>query len=286
MTGELWYRESELIQVSGYEIAVKRSFKGDRPILVLLHGFPTCSYDWYKMWSPLADKYNLLAFDFLGFGRSAKPYPHDYSIIEQSNITSNILSYYNITSCYLLAHDYAVSVAQELLSRSEEGTFSCQLLKVIFLNGGLFSETHRARPIQKLLLSPIGKIVNTLSSRRTTRRALDRVFGPNTKLSDEEFEELWALINYNNGKRIFYRLIRYIEDRRKNRDRWVNNMQKTKIPMKLVNGPLDPVSGIHLVTRYKELIPDANTVILKDIGHYPNLEAPDNIVAIAMDFFV
>ena len=77
----------------------------------------------------------------------------------------------------------------------------------------------------------------------------------------------------------------YMLDRRENRDRWVHHMQRSSIPMKLVNGPLDPISGRHLVEKYEELIPNADTVILENIGHYPNLEAPEEVLQHALEYF-
>lgn len=53
---------------------------------------------------------------------------------------------------HVLAHDYGDSVAQELLARHYEGRF--HMASCVFLNGGLFPETHRPALVQKLLLSP------------------------------------------------------------------------------------------------------------------------------------
>ena len=40
----------------------------------------------------------------------------------------------------------------------------------------------------------------------------------------------------------------------------------------------DPISGAHMVERYRELIPDADTVLLPGIGHYPQTEAPVQVL--------
>ena len=277
MTGVEWYKDSKYFQFQEHAICYKQSNTQALPVLLLLHGFPTCSYDWYKVWPLLEKKFHLICFDFLGFGRSDKPYPHTYSIEEQADITLTFLKYLDIDECYILAHDYAVSVGQEILTRVEEGSTKLSIPKLIFLNGGLFSETHRAIPIQTMLLGRFGWIVNQFLSKKSLTKNFNKIFGPDTPPSEDEMNELWELINYNQGKRVFRLLIRYILDRKRNRDRWVSHMQVTHTQMLLLNGPEDPISGRHLVERYKELMPNANTIMLDGIGHYPSLESPSQV---------
>ena len=77
-----------------------------------------------------------------------------------------------------------------------------------------------------------------------------------------------------------------MNDRNRNRDAWVNALINTSIPIRLVNGPEDPVSGRHLVERYKELVPNPDCVFLDNIGHYPNVEAPQEIIWQVNQYFV
>ena len=61
-------------------------------------------------------------------------------------------------------------------------------------------------------------------------------------------------------------------------------MQQTTVPLGVINGPIDPVSGAHMVERYRELVPNPDTVLLDGIGHYPQVEAPDRVVDAVLDF--
>jgi pimeloyl-ACP methyl ester carboxylesterase len=55
--------------------------------------------------------------------------------------------------------------------------------------------------------------------------------------------------------------------------------------MRFINGLLDPISGAHMVVRYRELVPNPDVVELPDIGHYPQLEAPDAVLAAILEHF-
>ncbi len=51
-------------------------------------------------------------------------------------------------------------------------------------------------------------------------------------------------------------------------------LQKLDVPLLLIDGTADPVSGGHMADHYESLIPQPNVVRLNGIGHYPQLEAP------------
>lgn len=51
--------------------------------LVLLHGYLTSSYDYYKVIDELSKKYRVIAHDLIGFGFSDKTTDHYFSISDQ-----------------------------------------------------------------------------------------------------------------------------------------------------------------------------------------------------------
>lgn len=245
--------------------------------LLLIHGFPTASWDWHYLWASLAKKYHLIACDMLGFGDSAKPRGHAYSLLEQADLQQALLAHLGIQApLHVLAHDYGDSVAQELLARHHEQRI--RLASCVFLNGGLFPETHRPVLVQKLLLSPIGALIGRLFNRQKLAANFARVFGPQTQPSEEELDDYWRLIAHNDGPGVMHRLIRYMPERRVQRARWLAAMQQGGVPLRVIDGAVDPISGAHMLARYRELIPAPDTVLLDGIGHYPQIEAPEQVL--------
>jgi pimeloyl-ACP methyl ester carboxylesterase len=231
------------------------------------------------MWGDLIKNYRVIALDMLGFGFSDKPDNRNYSIHGQADIVEALVAAKGLESFHVLAHDYGDTVAQELLARQLEGNGVGQWLSCCFLNGGLFPETHRALLTQKLLLSPIGSLLNTFTGFRKFCRNFSSVFGADTQPSDQELKDFWWLINFNNGKHLFHNLITYMSDRIQHRERWVSALQTSSIPLALINGSVDPVSGSHMVARYKELECRLDYCAeLPTIGHYPQVEAPEDVL--------
>lgn len=276
-----WWAQGRGFSFNGQAIRYWTAGQGEP--LLLIHGFPTASWDWHYLWQPLAQRYRVIACDMLGFGYSAKPRGHAYSLLEQADLQQALLSHLGIDEAvHVLAHDYGDSVAQELLARHQEGRI--QLASCVFLNGGLFPETHRPVLTQKLLLSPLGPLLGRLFSRSKLKSNLTRVFGPQTPPSDSELDGFWELIAHNDGPAVMHRLIRYMPERRVNRERWVAAMQETRVPLRVIDGAVDPISGAHMVERYRELIESADTVLLPAIGHYPQTEAPAEVLGHYLQF--
>lgn len=276
-----WFSAGKYLDFKGHGIFVRDSGGRFKDVILLIHGFPTSSYDFVPVWAALAKKYRLITLDMLGFGFSAKPLKHTYSIIEQADIFEAALFEAKIRKYHILAHDYGVSVAQELLARQRDQKKPA--LSVCFLNGGLYPEFHKPLLIQKLMLGPLGPLLARLSSKGRLRSSFDAIFGER-KPSAKEIDEFWELICYNRGRLVIPKLLRYMVERRLYRERWVNAMEQTKIPVQMINGPLDPISGAHLAEAFALRNPKARVDSLPGVGHYPQVEAPHQVLELYRDF--
>jgi len=283
MTFKDWKDKAQYFDYKNNKIAYWD--EGEGPVLLLIHGFPTASWDWHKMWGDLTQRFRVIAPDMIGFGYSAKPKNYRYSITDQARLHEAFIGHLEVVEAHLLVHDYGVSVAQEMLAAfAERGTIGFQILSCCFLNGGLFPELHRAKLVQKLLNSPIGSIFNRFLSKKSLRNSFHDIYGEK-KASEEEIEYFYQLVLHNDGKNIMHKLIGYIDDRKANATRWKSAIVEATIPIKIINGPLDPVSGRHLAEYCQELLPNPNITILEGVGHYPHDEAPTRVKEAFLDFF-
>ena len=131
-----WRARGDTFEWRGHRIFFRAEGTGE-PIL-LIHGFPTASWDWSPIWPRLLERYRLLTLDMIGFGFSAKPRSFPYSIFAQADLFNELLARERVTSYRLVAHDYGLTVAQELLARQPEDPASPRITSVCLLNGGLF----------------------------------------------------------------------------------------------------------------------------------------------------
>jgi pimeloyl-ACP methyl ester carboxylesterase len=270
----------------GHNIFYRDEGQGD--VLLSIHGFPTSSWDWHRIWAALIGRFRVIAPDMIGFGYSDKPRDYDYSIFDQATLHEELLQALAIQSVDILAHDYGDTVVQELLARDRErkakGEATLEIRSVCLLNGGIFTEAIRPRFIQRLLMSPIGFLVGKFLTEKRFGKSFSAIFGPDSQPSAEELRTFWSLITYNNGPAIAHKLIRYMGARKKYRERWVGALQETDIPLRLIYGPQYPVSGKAIAARYDELIPNPDIVTLERYGHYPQIEHPAGVIEAYLEF--
>ena len=281
---ETWRAGGVAFEHRGHAIFTRCEGPATAPVLLLIHGFPTASWDWEALWPALTQRWRVLALDMIGFGFSAKPRGYRYSIADQADLHEAFLRSRGVGEYHVLAHDYGDTVTQELLARQSETGERPRLASAALLNGGLFPETHRPLLTQKLLLSPAGPLVARLMGKAAFARAMRRIFGAATQPDAQLLDSFWRLIEFNDGRRAFPALIRYMEERRRHRERWVGALTNAPLPLKLIDGVADPISGAHMVERYGELVPSPDTTLLAGIGHYPQCEAPNQVLQAYLAF--
>lgn len=248
-------------------------------VLLCLHGFPASSFDYHKIWDDLSKEFAVLSFDMPGYGFSAKPLNYAYTTFRQADVVQRLVEHLQIKKVHILAHDYGNTITQELLARANESQLNFSIETICMLNGALFPETHRPILAQKILISPLGFLFGRLISDAVFKKSLASVFGANTQPTEAELEDFAALFKYNGGKRIAHKLIRYMTERAKYRERWVGALNTMNQPFRMINGSADKVSGAHLVERFREVVPGQDDIVeLANIGHFPHLEVPDIVL--------
>jgi pimeloyl-ACP methyl ester carboxylesterase len=281
---ESWWAAGERIPlpVSGVERGVFVRRVGAGPPLTLLHGFPSSSHDFAAIAPALATRHALLVCDFLGFGASDKPADHVYSIHEQANLVQALWIREGVTATAVVAHDYAVSVTQELLARQADGTLATEITAVHFLNGGLYPDLHRPEPAQVALLDPEqGPQLSANLTEQVLAAVLEPTFAPGFAVAPVA-TEMWRGLERDGGARILHRLIRYIEDRREHEQRWIGALEHTDVPVAFIWGMLDPISGAHVAERLAERLPTAPLCALLEVGHWPPIEAPARVATVIL----
>src|SRR5689334_12977633 len=80
-----WQARGRRQRVFGHDVfVIEEGPRDDRAPLLVLHGFPSSSFDFHLVLSILASKRRVIVHDHIGFGLSAKPERYSYSLIEQA----------------------------------------------------------------------------------------------------------------------------------------------------------------------------------------------------------
>ena len=248
--------------------------------LVLLHGYPSSSFDWRHALDLLPARH-LIVFDFLGFGLSDKPRDQVYSLGMQADIAEAIVERFADGPVVLVAHDMGSSVATELLARDIEGRLSFELGSTLLFNASLVRERASLLWGQKLLLSRLGPVAARLTNKSGFRRQFAGIFSREHPLSDEEAADQWSLLAHNGGHRLLDRLIFYNHERvGAPGRRWHEALRDWPGRLELAWAELDPICTEAVLQAVLELRPHAPVTRLPGLGHYPQIEDPSTTMAV------
>jgi pimeloyl-ACP methyl ester carboxylesterase len=271
-----WRQAGELVVVDGHQIFVREQ-DGEGPGVLLLHGFPSSSYDWRALFELLPGR-RLLALDFLGFGLSDKPPDHVYSLRGQADRVERIVAAWLGEPPLVVAHDMGDSVATELMARDLEGTLSFQPRAVLLLNGSVVLERASLTISQKLLRSRVGPVMARLSNQRSFRLQLRRIFSAQHPLTDEEAADQWALLARGGGHHLLHRLIYYLHERVHYAERWHGALRDWPGTLELGWAGEDSICTEAVLQAILDLRPQAPLTRLPGVGHYPQIEAPEQVL--------
>lgn len=269
---QAWRDAGAMERVNGRELFVLRRPGEGLPVL-LLHGFPSSSYDWRRLLE-LRPDWPVTAFDCLGFGLSEKPAGIEYTLGWQADAAEALVDGGEVM---VVAHDMGTSVATELMARDLLGELRMRIRGVLLFNGSIL--LHRARPTagQKLLRSRVGPLLARLNTERTFTAQFARIFSGRHPLEPDEARDQWSLLVHNGGHHRLAATINYMNERERHTDRWHGAVADWPGELALAWGLEDPVATADVLAGLRDLRPQAAVMELTGVGHYPQIEAPERI---------
>src|SRR6478736_2025456 len=131
-----WRDRGRSVQALGMNVfVVHANPEAKATPLLLLHGFPTSSYDFRAVIDELSRDRPVITLDFPGAGFSDKPAGYSYSLIEQADVVEVVCAGLGLARAHVFAHDVGTSVATELLARRQAGLLGFGISSVTLMNG-------------------------------------------------------------------------------------------------------------------------------------------------------
>jgi pimeloyl-ACP methyl ester carboxylesterase len=256
--------------------------------LLILHGFPTSSFDYAAVLDALRAGRRVLLLDMLGYGLSAKP-DRAYSMALQADIAAAFVADTGVDRLALLTHDMGDTVGGELLARRAEGGWPVEVTRRVVTNGSIYIAQAQLTGGQQMLLGlpdevlPAGVPIDAASITQSLRDT----FSPDTPAVPEGWPAdpvpaAAAQVVHEDGHLVLPRLIRYIEERRANERRFTGAIETDPSPLHIVWGLDDPIAVPSMVDTLLAARPDATAARLHGVGHYPMVEAPQRFLDAAL----
>ncbi|HVU89120.1 MAG TPA: alpha/beta hydrolase [Pirellulales bacterium] len=265
-------------QVFIFERPAPASAAEDTTCILLLHGYPTSSYDWRGVVERLPNNCHAIAPDFLGFGLSDKPEAYGYSLFGQADLVEEVVRQCGVSVAHVVSHDMGTSVHCELLARQAEGRLDFSLQTSTFLNGSMLQWMAHITPFQELLATN-STLPQAIDFCRTVMTgvyvdALRGLMQRPEAISATDAQVMEELLRYQDGQLRLPALAGYMRERYLHADRWIGALELATTPVQFVWADSDPIAHADLGRELAHRCPRATYHELAGLGHFLLIEDP------------
>lgn len=255
----------------------------DAPVLALVHGFPTCSIDWFEVAERLSTRYRVCALDFPGYGFSDKPRGWGYNLRRDAELLDRYLAdVVGAESVVMVAHDRGDSVALIHAARAAEAQAQVVLEHLVLSNGNIFLPLSNLTDAQRLMLhNP--ELVDQLTPELLAAGMGAVTFTPPRGPGDPEVQALAATFAHDDGIAVLHETVQYLVERSVDEQSWLRSLAATALPTTVIWGVYDTVSPIRVATHvwheHLRSKPGRNALyLIPGANHYLQNDRPDAFV--------
>lgn len=249
-----------------------------KPKIVLVHGFPNSSFDFYKLIPLLEDDYHIAALDFPGSGFSDKPLDgYNYMLAENAEIVDYFVrEVVQFEDFALYTHDRGVSIGLAFLGNYLDNPRPGYIVNYHFLsNSGMFL------PLTNLSSAQMRMLDTDTAQQMLTSRAEQ----PRRTEGEPESLAYSDIFAFNEGNIALIYVGRYLLERQTNEVRWLENLPRSPVPVAYLWGLGDSVNPVrishHVWDAYlNDREAQSSFWILPAAAHYPQRESPEAVAKI------
>ena len=260
----------------------------EAPVVLLVHGFPTSSIDWYDVVDRLRGQHRVCMVDFPGFGFSDKPTGERYTLTRDAELLDHYLhEIVGVDAGTVVAHDRGDSVALALLARGAAGASPFQITNLVLSNANIFLPLSNLTDFQRRVLDPASwpAVRDVLTPELLAAGLGDVAFTPTRGLNDPAVAALADTFGVYDGVRVLHDTIQYLVQRAEHETEWLDVLARSSVPTTLVWGLYDTISPLrvanHVWLNYLVHKPGDNTFwVLPRANHYLQHDQPDAFAAV------
>jgi pimeloyl-ACP methyl ester carboxylesterase len=242
--------------------------RGEGEPVILVHGTPSSSFVWQKVWPRLAARRQVVTYDLAGYGASDKYDGQDVRLRAQAHVLAELVAHLGLERPHLVGHDFGAATVLGAHLAEEVPVGSLTIIDGVALNpwGTPYSLLVRANVgVFQALPAHVHEAMLAAHLRTAVSRILD----------DATLQSLLAPWTGEAGQAAYYRQVAqydhdftgFLETR----------YPRIKVPTQILWGAEDRWIAPDTAQRLQALIPGARLGYLPDAGHFAMLDAPSAV---------
>lgn len=255
--------------------------EGQGEVMLFVHGTPTWSFLYRNQIKFFSKKYRCVALDHLGFGLSDKPTAADYKPQDHARRLEEFIDHLRLQSFTLLVHDFGgpIGLAYAL---NHPGN----LKRIVLFNTWLWSNDHDVdkTKVCKLLRSPVGAMLYQ-GLNVSPKFLLKMGFADKRVLTKSlHAHYLRPFPSYQSRKSLLVLGSELLSEWYATL--WEKRARIAHIPAQVIWGMQDVLFKESDLQRWEQVVPMNRIARLERTGHFPQEEAPEQVVEILEKFFM
>lgn len=250
--------------------------EGQGPPIVMMHGNPGWSFEYRKVIAALRDSYRCIAPDYLGFGLSDKPVDWDYLPANHAQYIADWLDALDLLDITLMVNDWGGPIGLHYALLRPE-----RIARLVILNTWLWpvQDEWHFRAFSGFMGSAIGRFL-TRQFNFFGKVVAKQVMGEPSKFESQVHRHYYAHMPQPSDRRGCYIFPREIIGSSEWLGRlWSQRDKITHLPTTFVWGMKDIAFRQQELERWLAHWPEAQVVRLPKVGHFPQEEAPEAVMA-------
>jgi triacylglycerol lipase len=267
LSRRLFGLREETVELNGARIVYSDGGSGEP--LVLLHGLGASRSTFDMVASRLVRRYRVLIPDLPGFGESGLAPDGDYGIDAQVAWVERFVTRLGLESFHLGGNSMGGWIAAAYAAKYPQKVQSLWLLAAAGTEEMLETEAVKVRRQE-------GRYLLLSRSIAEFDQVMERIFyrAPPLPLALRWAGARLSASKFDLHSQIFDQLLDRGEDYRLE-----PHLPRITAPTLLVWGAHDSVVPLSVMDRFAALVPRAKPVVMEEVGHVPQMEAPMRVVA-------
>lgn len=272
--------ELKFLELHGDRVAYRDA--GDGEVLLLIHGMAGSSATWRSVLPPLSKKFRVIAPDLLGHGESAKP-RSDYSLGAFAVLLRDFLDELGVSQATVVGHSLGGGVAMQFIYQHPD--YGKRL--VLIGSGGLGPDVGW---ILRLLSAPGAELVLPIIAPKPVLTAGNKLrsWFRGAGIHSPRGAETWSAYSSladRQARESFLKTLRSVVDYRGQAVSALNRLHaRADLPVMAIWGDRDNIIPVEHAYAIHNSRTDTRLEVLPGVGHYPQVEAPNEVVELIEDF--
>jgi haloalkane dehalogenase len=249
--------------------------EGEGEVILFVHGTPSWSFDYRKVIADLRKDHRCVAYDQIGFGLSAKPASYDYSLERHVRTLEEFADGLHLSHITLVVHDFGGPIGLEYALRHPD-----KVKQVVALNTWIGSsegqpDFEKFKKIlripllpflyKRLNFSPVYLLPKSFADKKNLTRHIHR-----------QYKKPFRNAREREGMLAFARSL--LRDQEWFQNQWQRSDLLKNKRFLLIWGMKDEFVKENMLKRWEDKFPDHTSVKLANTGHFPQEEAPGEVI--------